>query len=251
MFVYRESERQRKDKKERRIEHARGTHTDIVCICVFICVHARNVSVMENTVVVLGDLDSRVPHVCVCGYASAIVQTYPHTDNNILGVSLSLAHVSQPTNCSQTKYSPGQKPRQSLVAAFFTRMSRKEKYDNSSTRRQQTFMSPEDVAAGKKTNWHGIEITGPWLSPKTIAAGQLTMRFFCCFSSLIPSPGNVRNLSPTLWQFTHLTALYVNDNNLLRLPNDIGLLQSLRMLDLTSNKLRSLPAEIGELVQLR
>lgn len=61
----------------------------------------------------------------------------------------------------------------------------------------------------------------------------------------------MRNLSPTLWQFSHLTALYVNDNNLLRLPNDVGNLQNLRMLDLTGNKLRSLPAEIGDLIQLR
>lgn len=63
--------------------------------------------------------------------------------------------------------------------------------------------------------------------------------------------GNVRNLSPALWQFEHLTALFLNDNNLLRLPSDIGLLINLRTLDLSSNKLRSLPAELGELIQLR
>lgn len=40
-------------------------------------------------------------------------------------------------------------------------MSRnKDKYENNNPRRQQVFMSPEDVAAGKKTNWHGVEITG-------------------------------------------------------------------------------------------
>lgn len=61
----------------------------------------------------------------------------------------------------------------------------------------------------------------------------------------------MRNVSPTLWQFDHLTALYLNDNNLLRLPNDIGLLLNLRTLDLSNNKLRSLPAEIGELILLR
>lgn len=39
-------------------------------------------------------------------------------------------------------------------------MSRnKDKYE-SGNRRQQIFMSPEDVAAGKKSNWTGIEITG-------------------------------------------------------------------------------------------
>lgn len=39
-------------------------------------------------------------------------------------------------------------------------MSRnKEKYE-SANRRQQIFMSAEDVAAGKKSSWTGIEITG-------------------------------------------------------------------------------------------
>ncbi|XP_037810851.1 CCR4-NOT transcription complex subunit 6-like isoform X2 [Lucilia sericata] len=102
------------------------------------------------------------------------------------------------------------------------KMSRnKDKYE-SGNRRQQIFMSPEDVAAGKKSNWTGIEITG-------------------C----------VRNISPSLWEFEHLTALYLNDNHLLRLPADIGLLVNLRTLDVSSNKLRSLPAELGELIQLR
>lgn len=63
--------------------------------------------------------------------------------------------------------------------------------------------------------------------------------------------GSVRNISPQLWQFEHLTALYLNDNILSRLPTDIGLLVCLRTLDLSSNKLRSLPAELGELIQLR
>lgn len=40
-------------------------------------------------------------------------------------------------------------------------MSRnKDKYENSNPRRQQTFMSQEDVAAGRKSFWHGVEITG-------------------------------------------------------------------------------------------
>ncbi|XP_030376482.1 CCR4-NOT transcription complex subunit 6-like isoform X1 [Scaptodrosophila lebanonensis] len=102
------------------------------------------------------------------------------------------------------------------------KMSRnKDKYD-STNRRQQIFLSPEDIAAGKKTNWNGLEITG-------------------C----------VRNISPSLWEFEHLTALYLNDNQLLRLPADVGMLVNLRTLDLSSNKLRSLPAELGELIQLR
>lgn len=102
-------------------------------------------------------------------------------------------------------------------------MSRnKDRYDGNNQRRQQIFMSQEDVAAGRKSNWTGVEITG-----------------------------NVRNVSPTLWQFEHLTALYLNDNNLLRLPNDIGQLVNLRTLDLSNNKLRSLPAELGELIHMR
>ncbi|XP_038106831.1 CCR4-NOT transcription complex subunit 6-like [Culex quinquefasciatus] len=102
-------------------------------------------------------------------------------------------------------------------------MSRnKDKYDNNNPRRQQTFLTAEDIASGKKTCWHGVEITG-----------------------------SVRNLSPTLWKFEHLTALYLNDNCLMRLPHQIGQLVNLRTLDLSSNKLRSLPAELGELIQLR
>ena len=38
-------------------------------------------------------------------------------------------------------------------------MSRKEKYE-ANNRRQQTFMSPEDVASGRKSSWQGVEITG-------------------------------------------------------------------------------------------
>ncbi|XP_053671969.1 CCR4-NOT transcription complex subunit 6-like [Anopheles nili] len=102
-------------------------------------------------------------------------------------------------------------------------MSRnKDKYESNNPRRQQTFLTAEDIAAGKKTCWHGIEITG-----------------------------SVRNLSPTLWKFDHLTALFLNDNSLPRLPHQVGQLVNLRTLDLSANKLRSLPAELGELIQLR
>ena len=38
-------------------------------------------------------------------------------------------------------------------------MSRKEKYETNN-RRQQTFMSPEDVASGRKSSWQGVEING-------------------------------------------------------------------------------------------
>lgn len=41
------------------------------------------------------------------------------------------------------------------------KMSRnKDRYDSNSQRRQQIFMSQEDVAAGRKSNWTGVEITG-------------------------------------------------------------------------------------------
>lgn len=36
----------------------------------------------------------------------------------------------------------------------------KDKYENNNPRRQQIFMSPEEVASGKKTNWSALEITG-------------------------------------------------------------------------------------------
>jgi len=122
-------------------------------------------------------------------------------------------------------------------------MSRnKDKYD-SANRRQQIFLSQEDIAAGKKTNWSGLEITGGYhtLNPEKYHINSTIHLFTGC----------VRNISPSLWEFEHLTALYLNDNQLLRLPADVGMLTSLRTLDLSSNKLRSLPAELGELIQLR
>ncbi|GLH15996.1 Leucine-rich repeat protein soc-2 homolog [Gryllus bimaculatus] len=98
----------------------------------------------------------------------------------------------------------------------------KDKYENCNPRRAHTIMSAEDAAAGKKSHWPELEITG-----------------------------TIRNLSPNLWQLTHLTSLYLNDNCLSRIPPDICRLVNLRALDLSSNKLRSLPAELGELIYLR
>lgn len=104
----------------------------------------------------------------------------------------------------------------------------KDKYENSNQvlpihhRRAHTFMSTEDANSGKKSYWPELEITG-----------------------------SIRNLSPNLWQLTHLTALYLNDNSLQRIPSEIGRLVNLRALDLSSNKLRSLPAELGDLIYLR
>lgn len=83
-------------------------------------------------------------------------------------------------------------------------------------------MPPDEVAAGKKSQWMELEIIG-----------------------------TIRNLSPNLWKLQHLTSLYLNDNNLVRLPGEIGRLTCLTQLDVSCNKLRCLPAEIGELVVLR
>lgn len=46
-------------------------------------------------------------------------------------------------------------------------------------------MSREDCENGKSSHWTEMEIRGP-----------------------------IKNLSPDLWTFTHLTSLYLNDNNL-------------------------------------
>lgn len=98
----------------------------------------------------------------------------------------------------------------------------KDKYENANPRRTHTFMSTEDANSGKKSYWPELEITG-----------------------------SIRNLSPNIWQLTHLTALYLNDNSLQRIPSEIGRLANLRVLDLSNNKLRSLPAELGDLIYLR
>lgn len=46
-----------------------------------------------------------------------------------------------------------------ILDSVFNKMSRKEKYETNN-RRQQTFMSPEDVASGRKSSWQGVEING-------------------------------------------------------------------------------------------
>lgn len=94
--------------------------------------------------------------------------------------------------------------------------------NNASNRKGHTYMSTEEQAAGKKSYWTELEITG-----------------------------TIRNLSPNLFQLQNLTALYLKNNCLQRLPPDICQLVNLRTLDLSHNKLRSLPAEIGDLIHLR
>ncbi|OTF77755.1 hypothetical protein BLA29_011321 [Euroglyphus maynei] len=100
---------------------------------------------------------------------------------------------------------------------------RENKYEQTTNnRRAPIILTADDIAQGKESYWSELEITGL-----------------------------VRNLSPQLWSFTHLTGLYLNDNNLTKLSPDIAKLQHLILLDLSNNKLRSLPAEIGELIMLR
>ena len=74
---------------------------------------------------------------------------------------------------------------------------------------------------------------------------------FACTLLVICISGTIKNLSPALWQLTHLTVLFLNDNQLTRIPPDIKQLQNLHCLDLSSNKLRSLPSELGDLIKLR
>ncbi|KAK9879017.1 hypothetical protein WA026_003830 [Henosepilachna vigintioctopunctata] len=102
------------------------------------------------------------------------------------------------------------------------RHPKESKYENSTThRRNHTIMSAEDQAAGKKSSWTELEITG-----------------------------TIRSLSPNLFKMSFLTALFLKNNSLQRLPADICHLINLRTLDLSGNKLRTLPAELGELIQL-
>lgn len=62
--------------------------------------------------------------------------------------------------------------------------------------------------------------------------------------------GNTRNISPSLWTFTHLTGLYLRDNGITRIPPEISKLKKLTKLDLSKNKLRSLPIELGDMIEL-
>ncbi|KAF0307721.1 CCR4-NOT transcription complex subunit 6 [Amphibalanus amphitrite] len=98
----------------------------------------------------------------------------------------------------------------------------KEKQEKACGRRTPTFMSQEDIAAGRKSHWQELEITGM-----------------------------VRNISPSVWRLKHLTALYMSENSLVCLPAEIVNLTQLTYLDLSNNKLRQIPAELGDLVNMR
>lgn len=69
-------------------------------------------------------------------------------------------------------------------------MSRnKDKYD-STNRRQQIFLSAEDIAAGKKTNWSGLEITGKLTYPTSHHISLIFQHFQAACGTLAPRCGN-------------------------------------------------------------
>ena len=47
-----------------------------------------------------------------------------------------------------------------IVDLFKMPKEKYEKYQSPNPRRTHTFMSPEDLAAGKKSSWYELEITG-------------------------------------------------------------------------------------------
>lgn len=63
--------------------------------------------------------------------------------------------------------------------------------------------------------------------------------------------GKVRNVSPVLWQFTHLTKLDMHGNNIKIIPNAISNLKSLLLLDISQNLIKTLPNSMGNLLELR
>ncbi|CAN7993466.1 unnamed protein product [Ixodes hexagonus] len=101
-----------------------------------------------------------------------------------------------------------------------TGLKDKDKYESNNSRRTHSIMCPEDLAAGKKSHWPELEITG--------------------------------DLSVPLTRYrSHRAHMYLSESSLTRLPPGIGRLSGLQHLDLSCNKLRSLPAELGDLVLLQ
>lgn len=88
--------------------------------------------------------------------------------------------------------------------------------------RVHKILSAEEVAAGQQTRWLELELRGA-----------------------------IRNVSPELWQFQHLTALFLCNNILQRLSPHIAKLTNLQLLDLSNNKLKSVPAELGDMISLQ
>ncbi|CAI2350728.1 unnamed protein product [Caenorhabditis sp. 36 PRJEB53466] len=97
---------------------------------------------------------------------------------------------------------------------------------------------------GKKTLTNGMSRVHRILTDEEMANGR-TMRW-----TELEIHGRVKNLSPSLWKLTHLSALFLNHNQLSRLPPEIAQLTQLTMLDISHNKLRSLPVELGDMISL-
>jgi CCR4-NOT transcription complex subunit 6 len=61
----------------------------------------------------------------------------------------------------------------------------------------------------------------------------------------------IKNLSPAMFSFSHITSLYINHNVLTSLPAAISNLRQLTVLDATANELTSVPPELGMLSRLK
>lgn len=61
----------------------------------------------------------------------------------------------------------------------------------------------------------------------------------------------LKNIAPTICNYTFLTALYINHNNLTYLMPSLSKLSNLRTLDVSGNKLTMLPPELGLLSNLK
>lgn len=67
-----------------------------------------------------------------------------------------------------------------------------DKYDSPNPRRTHTFMSAEDVAAGKKSTWTELEITGKiWLQQERIYVELDFMWLFLWYSVLTVEEGHI------------------------------------------------------------
>lgn len=61
----------------------------------------------------------------------------------------------------------------------------------------------------------------------------------------------LKNIAPTICNYTFLTALYINHNSLTYLMPSLSKLSNLKTLDVSGNKLTMLPPELGLLSNLR
>ncbi|CAB3409478.1 unnamed protein product [Caenorhabditis bovis] len=105
-------------------------------------------------------------------------------------------------------------------------------------------LTKSENSDGKKTLSNGMSRVHRVYTDEELAQGRNTRW------TELEIHGRVRNLSPALWQNSHLSALFLNGNQLTRVPPEIAQLTNLTMLDLSHNKLRSLPTELGDMITL-